>query len=45
VLYAQPRALPEPALEQLITQARELDTNEVRAALAERSGAGKAASA
>ena len=45
VLYAQPGALPEPALEQLITQARELDMNEVRAALAEHSTAAKTAGA
>ena len=45
VLYAQPGALPEPALEQLITKARELDMDEVRAALAERSGAANTASA
>jgi len=30
VLYAQPGALPEQALEQLITKARELDMDEVR---------------
>jgi thioredoxin len=35
VLYAQPGALPEQALEQLITQARELDMDQVRAGLAE----------
>lgn len=35
VLYAQPGALPEPALEELITKARELDMNEVRASLAD----------
>jgi thioredoxin 1 len=34
VLYAQPGALPEPALEELITKARELDMDEVRATLA-----------
>ena len=45
VLYAQPGALPEPALEQLITKARELDMDEVRAALAERSGTAKTAGA
>jgi thioredoxin 1 len=45
VLYAQPGALPEPALEQLITKARELDMGQVRADLAERSGAAKTASA
>jgi thioredoxin 1 len=35
VLYAQPGALPEPALEELITKAQELDMDEVRASLAE----------
>jgi thioredoxin 1 len=40
VLYAQPGALPEPMLEQLITQARELDMDEVRAALAESNATG-----
>jgi thioredoxin 1 len=39
VLYAQPGALPEPALEQLIAKARELDMDEVRATIAERSAA------
>jgi thioredoxin 1 len=34
VLYAQPGALPEAALEQLITKARDLDMDEVRASLA-----------
>ena len=34
VLYAQPGALPEQPLEQLITKARELDMDEVRASLA-----------
>jgi thioredoxin 1 len=34
VLYAQPGALPEKALEQLITKAREVDMDEVRASLA-----------
>ena len=33
VLYAQPGAPPEQALEQLITKARELDMDEVRRAL------------
>jgi thioredoxin 1 len=33
VLYAQPGALPEAALEQLITKAGELDMEEVRASL------------
>jgi thioredoxin 1 len=45
VLYAQPGALPEQALEQLITKARELDMDEVRAEIAERTGAAKAAGA
>jgi thioredoxin 1 len=34
VLYAQPGALPEQALEQLITKARDIDMDEVRASLA-----------
>jgi thioredoxin 1 len=34
VLYAQPGALPEAALEQLITNAEELDMDEVRASIA-----------
>jgi thioredoxin 1 len=34
VLYAQPGALPEQALEQLITQAREIDMDKIRASLA-----------
>ena len=33
VLYAQPGALPESALEELITKASELDMDEVRASL------------
>jgi thioredoxin 1 len=33
VLYAEPGALPEPALEQLIIKAGELDMDEVRASL------------
>jgi thioredoxin 1 len=33
VLYAQPGALPETALERLITKASELDMDEVRASL------------
>jgi len=45
VLYAQPGALPEPALEELITKARELDMDEIRAEIAERTGAAKAAEA
>jgi thioredoxin 1 len=35
VLYAQPGALPEQALEQLIAKARELDMDEVRTTLAQ----------
>ncbi|MBN9101333.1 MULTISPECIES: thioredoxin [unclassified Pseudonocardia] len=35
VLYAQPGALPEPALEQLIEQIRGVDMNDVRRTLAE----------
>ena len=34
VLYAQPGALPEAALEELIAKAREVDMDEVRAAIA-----------
>jgi thioredoxin 1 len=34
VLYARPGALPESALEQLVTKASELDMDEVRASLA-----------
>jgi thioredoxin 1 len=33
ILYAQPGALPEAALEQLITKAGDLDMDEVRASL------------
>ena len=39
VLYAQPGALPEAALEELITKASELDMDEVRAALPAQAGA------
>jgi len=35
VLFAQPGALPEKALEELITKAESLDMDEVRASLAE----------
>ena len=45
VLYAQPGALPEPALEELITKAHELDMDEIRAEIAKRTGAAKAARA
>jgi len=39
VLYSQPGALPEAALEELITKASELDMDEVRAGLSEPAGA------
>ena len=42
ILYAQPGALPEPVLEQLIARARELDMDEVRAGIAERAPSGDA---
>jgi len=45
VLYAQPGALPEQALEQLISQAREIDMDAVRARLAEGAEAGDPARA
>src|SRR5512140_1440892 len=45
VLYAQPGALPAAALDELITKARELDMDEVRASLAEHEGAQQAGSA
>ena len=35
VLYAQPGALPEQALEQLVSQARDIDMDAVRAQIAE----------
>jgi len=38
VLYAQPGALPEQTLEQLITKAREIDMDQVRASLATAAG-------
>jgi thioredoxin 1 len=34
IVYAQPGALPEPALQELISKARELDMGEVRASIA-----------
>jgi thioredoxin 1 len=37
LLYAEPGALPEMALEQLIAKARELDMDEVRRSIAARS--------
>jgi thioredoxin len=39
VVYAQPGALPQAALEELITKARELDMERVRASIAEREAA------
>jgi len=34
ILYSQPGALPQPALENLIAKAREVDMDEVRASMA-----------
>jgi thioredoxin 1 len=45
VLYARPGALPEPTLEQLIGQARELDMDEVRRVIAEQRTAATTAGA
>jgi thioredoxin 1 len=39
IVYAQPGALPEAALEELITKALELDMDKVRASIAEHEGA------
>lgn len=39
VVYAQPGALPEAALEELITKARQLDMDKVRASVAEHESA------
>jgi thioredoxin 1 len=36
VLYARPGALPEPALEELITKAKAIDMEEVRRSVSER---------
>ena len=44
IVYAQPGALPETALEHLIAKARELDMDEVRASIAEHNGPARAAS-
>ncbi|GGL24782.1 putative thioredoxin-2 [Planomonospora parontospora subsp. antibiotica] len=41
VVFAQPGALPAPALEDLITQVRALDMDEIRAELASELGAQK----
>ena len=45
VLYAQPGALPEAALEELIAKAREVDMDEVRASIAAHQDAEKASTA
>jgi thioredoxin 1 len=45
VLYAQPGALPEAALEELIAKAREVDMDEVRANIAGQQDAEKASTA
>ena len=45
VVYAQPGALPESALNELITKARELDMDQVRASIAEHEKAHQAGSA
>ena len=45
VLYAEPGALPEAALEELIGKARELDMAEVRATIAQRDEPAQAESA
>lgn len=45
LLFAQPGALPESALEDLVRQVRALDMEKVRAELAEREKAEKAATA
>lgn len=45
VVYAQPGALPEAALKELITKARELDMDKVRASIAEHENAHQAGSA
>ena len=45
VLYAQPGALPEAALEELIAKAREVDMDEVHASIAAQQDAEKASTA
>jgi len=45
LLYAQPGALPEAALEQLIARARELDMDEIRAGIARQPAPAEAAGA
>ena len=44
IVYAQPGALPESALEQLIAKARELDMDQVRASIAEQDDAARTVS-
>jgi thioredoxin 1 len=44
ILYAQPGALPELSLEQLISQAREVDMDEVRAGITATNDSGSRAS-
>ncbi|HEX6931970.1 MAG TPA: thioredoxin [Streptosporangiaceae bacterium] len=43
ILYAQPGALPEVSLEQLISQAREVDMDEVKAGISEKQATGAGA--
>src|SRR5262249_34847817 len=45
ILYAQPGALPESSLEELISQAREVDMDKVKAEIAEQHAAGQSADA
>ena len=45
ILYAQPGALPEASLEQLIGQAREVDMDQVKAEIAAKQAAGENAGA
>jgi thioredoxin 1 len=45
ILFAQPGAIPQAALEDLIAKAREVDMDEVRASLAEQQDAPKASTA
>src|SRR5215470_5655265 len=44
ILYAQPGALPEPALEKLISQAREVDMDEVKAGISAEQATGSSTS-
>ena len=43
ILYSQPGALPEASLEQLISQAREVDMAEVKAGISEKQATGAGA--